>query len=75
MSMQGEKQKKKGISIRLKLIGIIIPIVLVLIISFFALARNVVIKLSQEKLQAKSEVYTQEINNWTTRIFSELQVY
>ena len=75
MSMQGEKQKKKGISIRLKLIGIIIPIVLVLIISFFALARNVVIKLSQEKLRAKSEVYTQEINNWTTQIFSELQVY
>lgn len=75
MSMQGRNQKKKGIGIKLKLIGIIIPIVLVLIISFFALARNVVIKLSKEKLQAKSEVYTQEINNWTTKIFGELQVY
>lgn len=71
--MQG--QKKKGISIRLKLIGIVIPIVLVLVISFFALARNMVIKTSQEKLQAKSQVYTEEINTWTSQIFGELQVY
>lgn len=68
-------QKKKGMSIRLKLIGIVIPIVLVLIISFFALARNMVIKTSQEKLQAKSQVYTEEINTWTSQIFGELQVY
>lgn len=68
-------QKKKGISIRLKLIGIVIPIVLVLVISFFALARNMVIKTSQEKLQAKSKVYTEEINTWTSQIFGELQVY
>lgn len=62
-------------SIRLKLIGIVIPIVLVLIVSFFALAKNVVTKLSKEKLQAEAKVYTQEINNWTTKIFAELQVY
>lgn len=67
--------KKKGISIRLKLIGIIIPIVLVLIVSFFALARNMVIKTSQEKLQAKSQVYTEQISSWTNQIFGELQVY
>lgn len=70
-----QKQTKKGISIRLKLIGIIIPIVLVLIVSFFALARNMVIKTSQEKLQAKAEVYTEQISSWTGQIFGELQVY
>lgn len=70
-----QTQKKKGISIRLKLIGIIIPIVLALIISFFALARNMVIKTSQEKLQAKSQVYTEQIGSWTGQIFGELQVY
>lgn len=70
-----QTQKKKGISIRLKLIGIIIPIVLALIISFFALARNMVIKTSQEKLQAKSQVYTEQISSWTGQIFGELQVY
>ena len=73
--MQKQKQKKKGMSIRLKLISIVIPIVLVLIVSFFALARNMVIKTSQEKLQAKSQVYTEEINTWTSQIFGELQVY
>ena len=73
--MDYAKTRKKGISIRLKLIGIIIPIVLVLIVSFFALARNMVIKTSQEKLQAKSQVYTEQISSWTGQIFGELQVY
>ncbi len=75
MDGKNEKQQKRSISIKLKLIGIIIPIVFVLILSFFALARNIVIKISKEELQAQSEVYTQEIDNWTSRIFSELQVY
>lgn len=70
-----EKQKKKGISIRLKLIGIIIPIVLVIIISFFVLARNVVLQVSKEELKAKAENYTGQISAWTEKIFGELQVY
>lgn len=47
-------KKKKSTGIRLKLIGIIIPIVLVIIVSFFALARNMVLKSSEEKLQVES---------------------
>ena len=38
---------KKNISIRSKLIGIIVPIVLFIIVSFFALSRNMVLKISQ----------------------------
>ncbi len=68
-------QKKKGLSIRIKLIGVVIPIVLILIVSFFVLSRNVVIKISQEKLQAKSQGYAEEISAWTTKIFAELQIY
>lgn len=68
-------QKKKGISIRMKLIGIIIPIVLFIIIMFFALSRSMVEKISMENLQAKSQVYAGEISAWTGEIFSELQVY
>lgn len=68
-------QKKKSMSIRIKLIGVVIPIVLILVISFFVLARNMVIKISLEKLQARSQVYTEEINTWTSQIFSELQIY
>ena len=69
------QKQKKSMSIKGKLIGIIIPIVLVIIISFFALARNMVFKISKEKLQAKAQVYAEEISSWTNRIFSELQVY
>lgn len=67
--------QKKGISIRLKLVGIIIPIVLVILISFFALARNMILKISKEELQAEASVYAEEINSWTGQIFSELNVY
>ena len=69
------EQKKKSKSIRIKLIGIVIPIVLVIIISFFSLASNVVLKKAQDELQAKSQVYTEEISSWTNQIFAELQVY
>ena len=69
------EQKKKSMSIRAKLIMIVIPIVLLIIISFFALARNVVLKNAQEELEAKALVYTEEISSWTNQIFAELQVY
>lgn len=70
-----KEQKKKSMSIRAKLIMIVIPIVLLIIISFFALARNVVLKNAQEELEAKALVYTEEISSWTNKIFAELQVY
>lgn len=70
-----QQEKKKSLSIRIKLVGIVIPIVLVIIISFFALARNVVLKNSQEAVLAKSQKYAEEISAWTSRIFGELQVY
>ena len=44
---------KKKISIRLKLIGIIVPIVLVLIVAFIVLATNMVAKISKEELLSK----------------------
>ena len=66
---------KKKISIRLKLIGIIVPIVLVLIVAFFVLATNMVSKISKEELLSKSQVYARDISSWTRQIFSELQVY
>ena len=66
---------KKKVSIRLKLIGIIVPIVLVLIVAFFVLATNMVSKISKEELLAQSQVYTEDISAWTRQIFSELQVY
>ena len=68
-------KNKKGISIRVKLIGIIIPIVMVIILSFFALSKSVVLDVSKGKLQAQSKSYSEKINSWTEQIFGELQVY
>ena len=68
-------KQNKSVSIRLKLIGIIIPIVLIIIISYFALSRNMVLRISQEEMQAKSLGYTCEISSWASRIFGELQIY
>ncbi len=68
-------KRKKGISIRAKLIFTIIPIVLIMVFSYFALAREMVLKISHEKLQAQSQVYTGDINEWTGQIFAELQLY
>lgn len=67
--------QKKGMSLRLKLICIIIPIVLVIVISFFALARNMVLKVSKDELQSEAQVYTEEISGWTNQIFGELNIY
>lgn len=68
-------KKKTGISIRTKLILTIIPIVLIMVISYFALARSIVLDISNDKLQAQSQVYAGDINEWTGQIFAELQVY
>ncbi len=68
------KQKKK-LGIRVKLTGIIIPIVLVIIIAFFTLARNMVLKSSKETIMVEAQKYTSEISAWTSRIFGELEIY
>lgn len=67
--------KKKGISIRTRLIGIIVPVVLIILLVFFALSRQVVLKVSKERMQDKSRTYAGEISSWTNRIFAELEVY
>lgn len=68
-------KEKKSTGIRLKVIGIIIPIVFIIIISFFTLARNMVLKSSQESLKEEAQKYGEQISSWTNQIFSELQVY
>lgn len=66
---------RRSTGIRMKLIGIIIPIVLIIIISYFALSRNMVLEEARENLQAKAQVHAGQISAWTTQIFAELTVY
>lgn len=68
-------KQKKTVGIRTKLIAVIIPIVLVLIVSFFALSGNTIMKLSKDELASQSGTYTKDIEGWVSQILAELQVY
>lgn len=70
-----KEKKKRNVSIKVRLIAIIIPIVLLLLVSFFCLSRNVVINQSKENLLAESQVSAEKITGWKDRILAELQVY
>jgi len=67
--------KRRKMGIKLRLICLVTPILLIMIIAFFALAGSVVYKLSKEKLKEEAQVYAGEINEWTDGIFRELKVY
>lgn len=66
---------KKRLGIRIKLILVIIPVVLVLIFSFFALSRSMIVKQAEENLVSESLVYTNEISAWADGILKEINVY
>ncbi len=67
--------KKNRIGLRLKLVGVIVPIVLMIIIIYFVLARNMIVDISMDKVKADSKVYAGDIGIWTEEIFSELDIY
>ncbi len=69
-----KKQKRKS-GLRAKLIWIVIPIVLCIVFVFFALARDVVLKVSQDKLLSQAQAYSGKISAWTQQIFGELEIY
>ena len=65
----------KKLGIKGKMICIIIPIILAIIISFFALSSNQIVKIAKEKLNSQSQMYTEDISGWTDTILAELDVY
>ena len=69
------KKTGKSGSLRSKLILIVVPVVLVIIIAFFILARDMVLKISQEQMLAQSQTFAGQISGWTGQIFGELQIY
>lgn len=69
------KKKKKGLTIRAKLIWTVIPVVIALVLVFFSMSQNMVSKEAKGRIEAKSQVYAEKISTWTTQIFGELQIY
>ena len=76
MAKQGiERAGKRSLGIRAKLIAVIIPIVIIIIVSFFALSRNVIVEKAEAELIARSEGYAKDIYAWSNQILTELTLY
>lgn len=65
----------KKMGIKGKVICVVGPILLGIMIAFFALSRNQIVKLAKGNLSAASQKYTETIDGWTNGILSELTVY
>lgn len=65
----------KNMGMKGRLILIVVPVILAIIVAFFALSRKQIVKLAKENLNADSKMYQEDITGWAERILSELQVY
>lgn len=65
----------KKMGIKGKMICMVIPVILVIIIAFFALSRGQIVKLAKSNLDAESQMYEEDITGWVDRILAELKVY
>ena len=65
----------KKMGIKGKVICVIIPILLGIMIAFFALSRSQIVKLAKGNLSANSQKYAEAIDGWTNGILEELKVY
>ncbi len=55
---------RRRLGIRVKLILVIIPVVLALIFSFFALSTSMIVRQAKDNLMSESMVYADEISAW-----------
>lgn len=70
-----QDRKKIYIGTNIKIVGAIVPIVLLMIVIFFSLTRNEIIALSKDKLALESKNYSEDIGRWADRILNELDIY
>lgn len=69
------KAKHHYIWANIKLVCTIVPIVLVMIIIYFMLVRQEILRLSKEKLVLESQYYAEKIGAWTESVLSEVTIY
>ena len=69
------KAKRHYIWTNIKLVGTIVPIVLIMIIIYFMLVRQEILTLSREKLALESQSYTEKINAWADSVLNEVTIY
>ncbi|MCX4338800.1 MAG: diguanylate cyclase [Lachnospiraceae bacterium] len=69
------KAKRRYIWANIKLVGTIVPVVLVMIVIYFLLVRGEVLTLSKEKLALESQYYAEEISTWAESVLTEITIY
>lgn len=69
------KAKRRYIWANIKLVGTIVPVVLVMIVIYFMLVRREVLTLSKEKLALESQYYAEEISTWAESVLNEVTIY
>lgn len=69
------KAKRRYIWANIKLVGTIVPIVLVMIIIYFMLVRQEILTLSKEKLALESQYYAEKISAWADSVLNEVTIY
>lgn len=69
------KAKSRYIWANIKLVGTIVPIVLIMIITYFMLVRQEILTRSREKLALESQYYAEELNAWVNSVLSEMTIY
>lgn len=68
-------KNKRGMSLRSKVILSVVPVVLVLVVSFFVLITKKVENMTKKELVQETDVHAKDMSIWTTEIMSELNVY
>lgn len=66
---------KEYVKTNIRLVGTVIPVVLLMIILFFVPTRNLILSLTKDKLSLASENYADDISAWADQILSELTIY
>ncbi len=69
------KKQSRFARANLQLFFTVVPVVLVMILIFFTLARTEIINLSKDKLALESKSYASDISNWAQQVLDELNIY
>ncbi len=73
--MLKKEKRERHFTINIKLIGTVVPIILLMIYISFFFAGNRILALSKDKLSLETGNYAQYISSWAERILNELDIY
>ena len=70
-----DKKTADSLKWNIKISLTVIPIVTIMIITFFILSSRYILRLSEQNLKLQSADCANKLNDWTAKIESELDIY